>query len=242
LSLQDSPSTMKKSPRFQGKLKVAGLLAPLGLRLSEEKTRVVDVDEGFVFLGFLIQRRRKRGTTKSYVYTVPSRKAIQSIKDRVSAATYRSTQNQDLDQLLLRLNRMLAGWANYFRHGVSKATFTAIDSHAWSRIAGWLRRKHRIGRSQLRRFCDRDWRFACHGIAFKGAASVQVTLPLPRSEHRDPVDTETDNRQWLTLGIATWRAGCGESRTSGSAGGLGKRVGSNPDTAPQADPTGSGRR
>jgi RNA-directed DNA polymerase len=153
---------------------VAGLLAPLGLRLSEEKTRVVDVDEGFVFLGFLIQRRRKRGTTKSYVYTVPSRKAIQSIKDRVSAATYRSTQNQDLDQLLLRLNRMLAGWANYFRHGVSKATFTAIDSHAWSRIAGWLRRKHRIGRSQLRRFCDRDWRFACRGVVFRGAASVQV--------------------------------------------------------------------
>jgi len=67
-------------------------------------------------------------------------------------------------------------------------------------------------------------------------------LPLPRSEHRDPVDTETDNRQWLTFRIGTWRAGCGESRTSGSAGGLGKRVGSNPDTAPQADPTGSGRR
>jgi len=100
------------------RVEVAGLLAPLGLRLSEEKTRVVDVDEGFVFLGFLIQRRRKPGTAKSYVYTVPSRKAIQSIKDRVAAATYRSTQNQDLDQLLLGLNQMLGGWANYFRHGV----------------------------------------------------------------------------------------------------------------------------
>jgi len=156
------------------RVEVAGLLAPLGLRLSEEKTRVVDVDEGFVFLGFLIQRRRKPGTAKSYVYTVPSRKAIQSIKDRVAAATYRSTQNQDLDQLLLGLNQMLGGWANYFRHGVSKATFTAIDSHAWSRIAGWLRRKHRIGRSQLRRFCDRGWRFACRGVVFTGASSVRV--------------------------------------------------------------------
>jgi len=96
------------------RVEVAGLLAPLGLRLSEEKTRVVDVDEGFVLLGFLIQRRRKPGTAKSYVYTVPSRKAIQSIKDRVAAATYRSTQNQDLDQLLLGLNQMLGGWANYF--------------------------------------------------------------------------------------------------------------------------------
>lgn len=154
---------------------VADVLAPLGLRLSEEKTRVVDVDEGFVFLGFLIQRRRKRGTTKSYVYTVPSRQAIQRIKDRVTAATYRSTLNQDLTTLLRQLNQMLAGWANYFRHGVSKATFTAIDSHAWSRLAGWLRRKHRISRRDLRRFCDRGWRFADHGVAFTGAASVQVT-------------------------------------------------------------------
>ncbi|MGH3970166.1 MAG: group II intron reverse transcriptase/maturase, partial [Mycobacterium sp.] len=137
---------------------VAGLLSPLGLRLSQEKTRVVGIDEGFVFLGFVIQRRRKRGTNKHYVYTVPSPKAIQSIKDRISAATYRSMLNQDLDQLLRRLNQMLVGWANYFKHGVSKKTFNAIDSHAWSRIAGWLRRKHRIGRSGLRRFCDRGWR------------------------------------------------------------------------------------
>ena len=157
------------------KTEVAGVLAPLGLRLSEEKTRIVDIDEGFVFLGFMIQRRRKRGTSKSYVYTVPSRKAIQTITDRVSAATYRYTLNQGLDQLLLRLNRMLAGWANYFRHGASKSTFNAIDSHAWRRIAGWLRRKHSIGRRQLRRFCDRGWRFASNGVVFTGASSVPVT-------------------------------------------------------------------
>ena len=157
------------------RVEVAGVLAPMGLRLSEEKTRVVDVDEGFVFLGFLIQRRRKRGTSKSYVYTVPSRKAIQSIKDRVSGETYRSTLNQDLDALLTRLNQILGGWANYFRHGVSKATFNAVDSHAWSRIAGWLRRKHRIGRRHLRRFCDRGWRFASRGVVFRGASSVAVT-------------------------------------------------------------------
>jgi RNA-directed DNA polymerase len=157
------------------KQEVADVLAPLGLRLSQEKTRVVDMDEGFVFLGFLIQRRRKRGTMKSYVYTVPSRKAINSIIARVSATTYRNTLNEDLAQLLRRLNQMLAGWANYFRHGVSKKAFNTIDSHAWNRIAGWLRRKHRIPRSQLRRFCDRGWRFASNGVVFTGASSVTVT-------------------------------------------------------------------
>ena len=40
------------------------MLAPMGLRLSEEKTGVVHIDEGFDFLGLRIQRQTKRGTNK----------------------------------------------------------------------------------------------------------------------------------------------------------------------------------
>src|SRR6059058_4726127 len=82
---------------------VSAVLAPLGLRLAPEKTRVVHLDEGFVFLGFTIRRLRKRGTQKYYVYTTPSRKAVQAIKDKVSAKTYRSTRHKDLDDLILSL-------------------------------------------------------------------------------------------------------------------------------------------
>ena len=87
---------------------VADVLATLGLRLSPEKTRVVHIDEGFDFLGHNIRRQRKRGTSKYYVYTRPSKKAVQAIKDKVGAKTYRSTRNQDLDQLITSLNQMLA--------------------------------------------------------------------------------------------------------------------------------------
>ena len=61
---------------------VAAVLAPLGLRLAEEKTRVVHIDEGFDFLNVTIRRMRKRGTSKHYVYTVPSKKAIQAVEER----------------------------------------------------------------------------------------------------------------------------------------------------------------
>jgi len=66
-----------------------------------------------VFLGHLIRRQRKRGTQKHYVYTKPSRKAIASIKDRVKAKTYRSARQMDLDEMITRLNRSLAGWMTY---------------------------------------------------------------------------------------------------------------------------------
>ena len=159
---------------------VSAMLAPLGLRLAPEKTAVVHIDEGFVFLGHHIRRQRKRGTSKYCVYTKPSKKAIQSIKDKMKARTYRSTLHMGLDELILSLNRALAGWANYFRHGVSKATFNAIDFFVWGRLMRWIRAKY-AGKSGLsmkglrRRFCDQGWRFACNGVVFTGASSVAVT-------------------------------------------------------------------
>jgi RNA-directed DNA polymerase len=159
----------------------AAVLAPLGLRLAEEKTRIVHIDEGFDFLGFTIRRMRKRGTSEHYVYTVPSRKAIQAVKDKVAAKTYRSTLQWTFEALLQSVNRILAGWANYFRHGVSKAVFSAIDHYAWNRIMRWLRRKHhgrhKLGMPELRRrFCaPGSWTFAAPGVRFTGAATVPVT-------------------------------------------------------------------
>jgi RNA-directed DNA polymerase len=159
---------------------VAAVLAPMGLRLAPEKTRVVHIDEGFDFLGHHIRRQRKRGTSKYYVYTKPSKTSIKTIKDKVSAKTYRSTLHMDLDELIISLNRSLEGWANFFRYGVSKAVFSAVDSHTWGRLMRWIRAKYAgktgLGMKELRRrFCDQGWRIAHNGVAFTGASSVTVT-------------------------------------------------------------------
>jgi RNA-directed DNA polymerase len=159
---------------------VAGVLAPIGLRLSEEKTRVVHIDQGFDFLGFHIRRRRKRGTQKQCVYTTPSKKAVQAAKDKVRYKTRRSTLHLSLAGLITSLNQTLRGWANYFRHGVSARAFHDLDTHAWWRIVGWIRAKYqgksRMSRKELRRrFCDQGWRLAHDGVVFTGASSVAVT-------------------------------------------------------------------
>ena len=156
---------------------VAGVLAPLGLQLAPEKTRVVHIDEGFDFLSFNIRRQQKRGTQKHYVYTKPSKKAIQVIKDKVKAKTNRATRHLSLTEVLVSLNRMLRGWANYFRHGVSKQTFGAIDNHAWHCITKWIFHKYsRLSWQQLRRrFClPGSWTLAHEGTRFTGASSVKV--------------------------------------------------------------------
>lgn len=120
---------------------VAAVLAPLGVRLPETKTRVTHLDEGLDFLGFRIQRRTKRGTAKKHVYTYPSKKALASITGKVRELTSRS-RHASLADLLHQLNPVLRGWCMYFRHGVSKRTFGYVDDFAWRRITLWLRKRH----------------------------------------------------------------------------------------------------
>lgn len=118
------------------------VLAPIGLRLSEEKTRVCHIDEGFDFLGFRIQRRSWRGRTgKRAVYTYPSKKALASVMDKVRTIT-RRRKHRTLADLLRLLNRVLRGWCNYFRHGVSAQTFSYLDHFTWWRVVGWMRKRH----------------------------------------------------------------------------------------------------
>jgi RNA-directed DNA polymerase len=130
---------------------VAVVLSTMGLRLSEEKTGVVHIDEGLDFLGWRIQRQTRRGTTDRYVYTSPSEKALRVVMAKVRAAT-RGGSDLTLEVLLHRLNPVLRGWTNDFQSGVSSATFQYLGAFTWRRVIGWLRRKHpRISWKQLRR-------------------------------------------------------------------------------------------
>ena len=121
---------------------VAAVLAPIGLRLSPEKTAVVHIDEGFDFLGFRIQRHQKPGTNRRYVYTFPAKKSLANVKRKVKAITTQGTNNP-LSALLDQINPVLRGWTSYFRYAVANATFQYLSHYTWWRIVGWLRRKHR---------------------------------------------------------------------------------------------------
>jgi len=131
----------------------------MGLRLSPDKTLITHVDEGLDFLGWRIQRHRKRGTNRRYVYTCPTKKALRPAMATVQTLCRQVGTNNPLDALLLRLNPALRGWCAYFRPGVSAATFGYLGHYAWWQVGRWLRRKHaRITWKELRRrHCGSGW-------------------------------------------------------------------------------------
>lgn len=87
---------------------IADVLAPLGLQLSPAKTRIAHMSEAFGFLGFRIQWKRKRGTSKWHVYTFIADRPIRSLKAKIRALTNRTSQ-QDLRYVLIRLNQIMRG-------------------------------------------------------------------------------------------------------------------------------------
>jgi len=183
------------------KVEIATVLSTIGLRLAEEKTSVCHINEGFDFLGLRIQRKRKRGSRKVYVYSWPSKKALRSIMAKVKAITRQGT-DQPLSILLRQLNSALHGWAVYFRHGCSKQTFDYLNRYTWLRVVGWLRRKNRRATWEAirRRYLMLPGtRLVPHdaGIVLFNAASVPVTryryrgtkIPNPWTER--PTTTRT---------------------------------------------------
>lgn len=157
---------------------VAGVLAPMGLRLSQAKTRVVHMSDGFDFLGFHIQWKRKRGTNKWHVYTFIAGRPIRSVKAKVRALTNRKSQ-QNPGAALTRLGQILRGWANYFRHAACKRTLSRLSHFVWWRVVRWLRALHRWTWTDVRRrFTTPTGRWkpiTADGIELFDLASVPIT-------------------------------------------------------------------
>jgi RNA-directed DNA polymerase len=156
---------------------LARVLAPIGLRLSASKTTVVHMADGFDFLGFHIQWRRKRGTNHWYVYTFIADRPIRQLKAKIRAMTYRTSQS-DLTTALIRLNQILRGWVNYFRHAVAKRTFDHIRNFTWWRLVRWQRQQHRWNWGDVRRWLTTPtghWRpITCDGIELFNPAAVPI--------------------------------------------------------------------
>ena len=155
---------------------VAGVLSTMGLRLSEEKTLITHIDEGLDFLGWHIQRRRKRGTSRRYVYTYPSHKAVKAVTGKVKTRC-RQNLNLPLATLLRQLNPVLQGWTAYFRPGVSSIAFGYLRAFTWRQVVRWLRRKHRgiTWKELRRRFCVNGWWPADGDVIMFNPGAVRTT-------------------------------------------------------------------
>jgi RNA-directed DNA polymerase len=124
-------------------------LEPLGVRLNPEKTKMVDTlkGEAFSFLGFDLRRVGRRQGEGHFILMTPKKSARLAIKAKIRE-TIRHAGATPLKEVIARINRVLAGWVNYFRCGHSSRAFSEVRDYVEMKVRTLLtRRKRRRKRS-----------------------------------------------------------------------------------------------
>jgi RNA-directed DNA polymerase len=114
---------------------VESFLKERGLELSPEKTHITRIEDGFDFLG---QNVRDYGGT---VLVKPSRKNVATFLEKVRGIIKASRQ-VTAGHLIVNLNPVIRGWANYHRHVSSKRTFSQVDHAIFRALWRWAVRRH----------------------------------------------------------------------------------------------------
>ncbi len=166
---------------------VSQFLKERGLELSEEKTRIVHIDEGFDFLGFNFRKYHGKLLIK------PAKASIAAVQEKIRGIL-QSSAALPQDALIRRLNPIIRGWGEYYRHVVSKKVFDDIDHAIWRMTWNWAKRRHpQKGHKWIkdRYFAKRDgrdWVFTDGTGTLFGMASIPIRRHVKIRGAANPYD------------------------------------------------------
>jgi RNA-directed DNA polymerase len=113
-----------------------------GLTFSEEKTRIVQLSEGFDFLGYNV-RHYPAPTSRlgAKLLIKPSAQAVQAVRDKLKRL-WQQARFTPLPAILRDFNAVIRGWANYHRIVVASETVAKLDSWMTHRAYRYVKRQH----------------------------------------------------------------------------------------------------
>jgi len=132
-----------KEDAEQAEITLKEWLSKRGLSLSQEKTRITHLTQGFDFLGFNIRHYKAPQTSKSgYKLLIkPSKESVKAIRKKLREEWVQGLGSNVTAQIT-RLNPIIRGWANYFRIGVAKVIFNKLDAWMFHRAFRYASRTH----------------------------------------------------------------------------------------------------
>jgi RNA-directed DNA polymerase len=117
------------------------------LKLNETKTRVVNIyRDGMDFLGFSLTWRQSPKTKRHYLHVEPSQKSRAALRQALREELNHWTQWRPIGENVTRVNRILRGWAGYFRYRNSTGVMTDLMEYTRNRFRRWVWRKHACSR------------------------------------------------------------------------------------------------
>ncbi len=120
----------------EAKSLIRNFLKTRGLELSEEKTVITNISDGFDLLGWTFRKFKGKLIVK------PSKKAIKIFKEKLSETILQRGKAWSQDSLIKRLNQQIRGWTNYHQSVCASEAFTHIDYILFELLWRWAKRRH----------------------------------------------------------------------------------------------------
>lgn len=158
--------------------KIAVFLKERGLELSDDKTLITNINEGFDFLGWNFRKYKNKLLTK------PSKKSIKRFTETISQ-TLRKGMAWSQDKLISKLNPIIRGWTNYHNSVVSSETFQTLDHRIWEMLWRWAKRRHPnksknwIINKYWKQSATRKWNFRTERNSLLLLSKIKICRHIP---------------------------------------------------------------
>jgi RNA-directed DNA polymerase len=157
----------------QVKQDIEEFLLVRGLELSESKTLITHINDGFDFLGWNFRK------FKTKLIIAPSKQSVKKICKKISG-TVRKNLMQKQEILIKELNRVIRGWCNYHKSSCAKKAFQTVDRFTFYCLWRWVKRRHANKSNQWRkdryfhREGSRDWTFRTENHKLIFASDIKI--------------------------------------------------------------------
>lgn len=177
---------------------VEEFLQARGLTLSEEKTKMTHISEGFDFLGYNV---RKYNNGKLLIK--PSKEGLKKFMKKIRGIID-SNKGSKQESLIRLMNPVIVGWVNYYKNCVASDTFRKADYLIYEKLQQWARRRHpKKGRTWVSdryftRIKNRNWCFVANfkkkgnddRIVLKRLYDTKITRYVKVKAESNPFDPE----------------------------------------------------
>jgi group II intron reverse transcriptase/maturase len=179
------------------KEELATVLLQMGLTLSEEKTKVTHITEGFDFLGYRI--KKGIGTSGKMVPQVfiPDN-AIKKYRHKLREILAPSSTKESVNVKIKTVNRLTRGWCQYYRitHRTDRG-FDSLRKELFDDMTHWLGRKYKISKPEIMRRFRKDNTFGTEQVSLVMPTEYLSKKMWMRTWHNPYTGTEGIEREDL---------------------------------------------
>ena len=168
------------------KVIVSKFLSARGLMLSEEKTVITHIDNGFDFLGWTFRKFKGKLIVK------PSKSSIKNVIRKCSTIILKDGKAMKQSELIRRLNQVIGGWSNYHNHVVASQTFSHINNILYLLLQRWAKHRHpnknkwwRLNR-YWHEYNGKPWMFMTDGYTLMNLRRVHIVRHINLQISKNP--------------------------------------------------------